>query len=79
MGNAITRRDVLALMGTGAVAYAARATAFPKHAIIRTLAKGIPPEQLGNGATLFHEHLSLDSGRLIGPRSAKPEKIRVRR
>jgi phosphotriesterase-related protein len=32
---------------------------FPKGAVIRTILKDTPPEQLGRGATLFHEHLSL--------------------
>lgn len=70
MRNGITRREVLALMGTGALAYAAKTTVFPKHAVIRTLVKDIPPGQMGSGATLFHEHLSIDISRLIGPRPA---------
>jgi phosphotriesterase-related protein len=32
--------------------------AFPKGAIIRTILKDLPPDALGTGATLFHEHLS---------------------
>ena len=34
---------------------------FPNGAVIRTILKDIPPEQLGGGATLFHEHLSLSN------------------
>ena len=33
---------------------------FPKRAIIRTLLKDLPPSTLTSGATLFHEHLSID-------------------
>ena len=31
---------------------------FPRKAIIRTILKDMPPEELAGGATLFHEHLS---------------------
>src|SRR5437764_9329110 len=62
----ITRRDALALLGTGAVAAALpgaaaaqSAPAFPKGAIIRTILKDYAPEELAGGATLFHEHLQL--------------------
>jgi phosphotriesterase-related protein len=37
--------------------------AFPKGAVIRTVLKDINPEDIGHGATLFHEHLSLDDPR----------------
>jgi phosphotriesterase-related protein len=33
---------------------------FPKGAIIRTILEDVSPEALGKGATLFHEHLSLE-------------------
>jgi phosphotriesterase-related protein len=33
---------------------------FPKGAIIRTILKDMTPESLGRGATLFHEHLSIN-------------------
>jgi phosphotriesterase-related protein len=52
----IARRDVLKLAGAG---LAAAAAAFSKAAVIRTVLKDLPPEALGAGATLFHEHLSL--------------------
>jgi predicted metal-dependent phosphotriesterase family hydrolase len=32
---------------------------FPKGAIIRTCLKDVPPEALGSGATMIHEHISL--------------------
>jgi predicted metal-dependent phosphotriesterase family hydrolase len=31
---------------------------FPEGAVIRTILKDYPPEGLGGGATLFHEHMS---------------------
>ena len=34
--------------------------AFPAGAIVRTLLEDLPPEALGGGATLFHEHLAFD-------------------
>jgi len=62
----LTRRDTLHMVGMGAVALVvapftarAQAPAFPKGAVIRTLFKDFAPEELGGGATLFHEHLSL--------------------
>ena len=48
----MTRREVFSLWGAAAIAYAK-----PK-AIIRTILKDLPPEALGSGATLFHEHMS---------------------
>jgi predicted metal-dependent phosphotriesterase family hydrolase len=59
-----TRRDALSLLGLSAVAAALPSAAFgepafPKRAVIRTLLKDYAPEELGGGATLFHEHLSL--------------------
>lgn len=41
------------------VARASKVT-FPSGAIIRTLLKDLPPEALGTGVTLFHEHLSIN-------------------
>jgi phosphotriesterase-related protein len=38
-----------------------RAMRIPKGAIIRTILKDLPPDGLGNGAILFHEHMSFDS------------------
>jgi phosphotriesterase-related protein len=40
---------------------ATRMPPIPRGAIIRTILKDLPPEGLGNGAILFHEHLSFDS------------------
>ncbi len=35
------------------------APAYPRGAIIRTILKDVPPDRLGIGATLIHEHLSI--------------------
>ena len=53
----MTRRELLGLLGAAA-ASAAKTPEFPKHAIIRTILKDLPPEALAGGATLFHEHMS---------------------
>jgi phosphotriesterase-related protein len=55
------------MLGLGAVAaglpeFASAATpTFPRGAIIRTILKDYAPEDLGGGATLFHEHMSFAS------------------
>jgi phosphotriesterase-related protein len=58
-----TRREALGMLGLGAAAAALPAATtgpeFPKHAVIRTILKDLPPEALAGGATLFHEHMSL--------------------
>jgi phosphotriesterase-related protein len=74
----LTRRDVLELLGAGALASAfpsaasAQAPAFPKGAIIRTILKDYAPEDLAGGATLFHEHMQLarDFGAKFGAATA---------
>src|SRR5579871_1800387 len=59
----LTRREALGILGFGAAAAALPAATsgleFPKHAVIRTILKDLPPDALAGGATLFHEHLSL--------------------
>src|SRR5258706_16324507 len=63
----MTRRQLLELLGIGAVATAlpefaaaqTAAPAFPKGAIIRTILRDYAPEELAGGATLFHEHMQL--------------------
>ena len=48
------------MMAAGS-AIAASETRFPKDAVIRTVLKDVPPEALGGGATLFHEHMSFSA------------------
>ena len=61
----LTRREVLRTLGLSAAAAAlpkftsAQTPAFPKGAVIRTILRDYAPEELGGGATLFHEHISL--------------------
>jgi phosphotriesterase-related protein len=68
MSTSSSRRDILRLIGAGAVAtFAHRLVAaenrlrWPTGAVIRTVLKDLPPEALAGGATLFHEHLSVGS------------------
>lgn len=62
--SAWTRREVLGSLGAAAVTLslpevlAADTPAFPAGAVIRTVLRDYPPDQLGGGATLFHEHMS---------------------
>jgi phosphotriesterase-related protein len=59
----LTRREALAILGASGVAFAQKAAPpFPKGAIIRTVLKDLPPEALAGGASLFHEHMSLEPG-----------------
>jgi phosphotriesterase-related protein len=61
----MSRRAALELLGMGAAGAAlpgrafAQTPTFPQGAVIRTLFKDYPPEELAGGATLFHEHMSL--------------------
>jgi phosphotriesterase-related protein len=65
LGQRLTRRQALELLGTGAAAALvpsklfAQAPVFPKGAIIRTILKDYAPEELAGGAILFHEHMQL--------------------
>jgi len=43
---------------------------FPKGSVIRTLLKDVPPESMGSGPILFHEHLSIDLPPNLNPRPA---------
>jgi predicted metal-dependent phosphotriesterase family hydrolase len=59
-----TRREALGVLGVGLAAAAlpravSAEPSFPEGAVIRTILKDYPPEELGGGATLFHEHMSL--------------------
>src|SRR5436190_6010452 len=61
----ISRREALGMLGMTAAAAAlpkfasAQTVTFPRGAVIRTVLKDYAPEELGGGATLFHEHMSL--------------------
>jgi len=57
----VGRGAQLAAWGIQAPTAARRAMRIPKGAIIRTILKDLPPDGLGNGAILFHEHMSFDS------------------
>ena len=65
MTQQLSRRHALEILGLGAAAVAlpkiafAQQPTFPKGAIIRALLKDYTPEELGGGATLFHEHMQL--------------------
>jgi hypothetical protein len=61
----LTRRHALEILGISAAAALvprdafAQDPIFPKGAIIRTILKDYPPEELAGGPTLFHEHMQL--------------------
>jgi phosphotriesterase-related protein len=63
MARKLRRREILGMFGFGAAAlslpHARAADGFAKGAVIRTILKDLPPEELAGGATLFHEHMSL--------------------
>ena len=60
-----TRREAIGTLVTAAAAIAlpdrasAAPPAFPRGSVIRTVLKDYDPDDLGNAATLFHEHMSL--------------------
>src|SRR5215475_2041569 len=79
-----TRREELHMLGMGAAAaalpHAASAEpSFPEGAIIRTILKDYPPGELGGGATLFHEHMSLAPDFLVRFRQYAAEAQAVNR
>ena len=79
-----TRREALSMLAMGAAAaalpgVAAAEPSFPEGAIIRTILKDYPPEELGGGATLFHEHMSLAPDFLVRFRQYAAEAQAVNR
>jgi len=74
--STLTRRETLSLLGASALLPAlvsgAKTPDFPKGAVIRTLLKDLPPPALATGATLFHEHLSIELPYFGPPRSTPP-------
>jgi phosphotriesterase-related protein len=75
----LSRREALTFIGGAAamgalrVNSSAKAPAFPRNAIIRTLYRDLPPSALTGGATLFHEHLSINLPYFGPPRSTPPQ------
>jgi predicted metal-dependent phosphotriesterase family hydrolase len=79
-----TRREALGMLGRGVAAAALPRVAsaepsFPEGAVIRTILKDYAPEELGGGATLFHEHMSLGPGFLLRFRQFTAETQAVNR
>ena len=79
----LTRREILGLIrrcwlgrprrpNRVAPGQQAPSATFPRGAVVRTVLKDMPPDGLGSGATLFHEHLSLTSPYPYMPRPATP-------
>jgi predicted metal-dependent phosphotriesterase family hydrolase len=79
-----TRREALSMLGMGVAAAALPGVAsaepsFPEGAVIRTILKDYPPAELGGGATLFHEHMSLGPDFLLRFRQYAAEAQTVNR
>ncbi|HMA75154.1 MAG TPA: hypothetical protein VKP67_27250 [Xanthobacteraceae bacterium] len=79
-----TRREALGALGMGIAAAtlpraASAQPAFPQGAVIRTVLKDHPPEELRGGATLFHEHMSLAPDFLVRFRQYAAEAQAVNR
>lgn len=55
VGATVGFPERLGLLAQGA----SKKVSFPKGSVIRTILKDIPPESLGGGFTLFHEHISI--------------------
>ena len=82
--NRWTRREALSILGMGAAAAAlpraaSAAPSFPEGAVIRTILKDYPPEELRGGATLFREHMSLGPDFLVRFRQYAAEAQAVNR
>lgn len=72
----VTRRTVLRLLGAGiGTGFVAAPQPVPRGAIIRTILKDLSPSALGDGAILFHEHLSFGAEffeRMRPPNAPRP-------
>src|SRR6516162_3549086 len=80
----LTRRHALEMFGKGVAAatlprVASAKPSFPEGAVIRTILKDHSPAELGSGATLFHEHLSLAPDFLVRFRQYAAEAQAVNR
>jgi phosphotriesterase-related protein len=80
-----TRREALRMLGMGVAAAAlpgaasAAEPSFPQGAVIRTVLRDYAPAELGGGATLFHEHMSLAPDFLVRFRQYAAEAQAVNR
>jgi phosphotriesterase-related protein len=80
-----TRREALCMLGMGVAAAAlpgaasAAELSFPQGAVIRTVLRDYAPAELGGGATLFHEHMSLAPDFLVRFRQYAAEAQAVNR
>ena len=79
-----TRREALGALGMSVAAatmlpVASAQPAFPEGVVIRTVLKDYRPEELGGGATLFHEHMSLAPDFLVRFRQYAAEAQAVNR
>ena len=79
-----TRREALGALGMGVAAAAlprvgSAQPVFPEGAVIRTVLKDYRPEELGGGAALFHEHMSLAPDFLVRFRQYAAEAQAVNR
>ncbi len=63
----LSSRDVEAVLELGQGA-AGQRVSFPRGAIVRSVLKDVPPDALSGGATLFHEHLSINLSGLAPPK-----------
>ena len=66
LSTRLTRRDAMRLLGAGAAGLAAACRgqvepASPDSTIIRTILRDVTPDELGDGAILMHEHLSVST------------------
>jgi phosphotriesterase-related protein len=79
-----TRREALGALSMSVAAatllrVASAQPAFPEGVVIRTVLKDYRPEELGGGATLFHEHMSLAPDFLVRFRQYAAEAQAVNR
>ena len=79
-----TRREALEMFGMGVAAAAVPRVAsaepsLPEGAVVRTILKDYSPAELGGGATLFHEHMSLAPDFLVRFRQYAAEAQAVNR
>jgi phosphotriesterase-related protein len=79
-----TRREAVRMLGIGVATaalprIASAEPSFSEGSVIRTILKDYRPEELGGGATLFHEHMSLAPDLLVRFRQYAAEAQAVNR